>query len=324
MLHSDWLKAHKKEIRILLIISLILMVCLAVSSVSRARYLVREGGKLVAIERDSLEQALSLPLEVEAEKEGETLTCEVILSLKAPKVENQGKDGSSEKTVRNDFVLEDAVAVLVDEIEAKQELRVTLPERLEDGTVLRWKGKRDLRFLLVFLLLPACLLYIYESEHQQEKENRKRYEAEIRKALPAFVDQLLLLLNCGMIFHDAFYRIEAGYADRSVQDSFCRLLGRIRKEADETGFMVITVMKGLSQEVGVREYIRMVNIMMDHQHRGVNLEDKLAAESRLLWEGRKASAMQKGKEMETKMTFPLALLLLVLMIIAGVPALMNM
>ncbi|MBR3785487.1 MAG: hypothetical protein IKJ77_03695 [Firmicutes bacterium] len=324
MLHSDWLKAHKKEIRILISINIILLVCLAVSSVSRSRYLVREDGNLVAIERDSLEQTLSLPLEVEAEKGGEKLTCEVILSIKAPELESDGKAASEDETVRDDFVLEDAVAGLIDEIETKKELRISLPEKLNDGTVLRWRGKRDLRFLLVFLLLPVCLLYIYETERKQEKERRRRYEAEIRKALPSFVDQLLLLLNCGMIFHDAFYRIEAGYATRGTQDSFCRLLGRIRKEADETGFMVITVMKGMAQEVGIREYVRMVNIMMDHQHRGVNLEEKLAAESRLLWEGRKASAMQRGKEMETKMTFPLALLLLVLIIIAGMPAMMNM
>ena len=36
------------------------------------------------------------------------------------------------------------------------------------------------------------------------------------------------------------------------------------------------------------------------------------------------AAMQKGKEMETKLTFPLAVLLITLIIIAGTPALMNM
>ena len=153
---------------------------------------------------------------------------------------------------------------------------------------------------------------------------KKQWEEGIRKALPAFLDQLLLLLNCGMIFHDAFYHIEAGYTSRSGKDAFCNLLKRIRKEADESGRMVVTVMKDLSRDVGVREYVRLVNILMDHQHRGVNLEEKLQAEGRLLWEGRKAEALQKGKEMETKMTFPLALLLFALIIIAGTPALMNM
>ncbi len=324
MLYSDWLKGHKKEIRILLALSLALLVCLLISSGSRNRFLVKDGKEIVAIVRENPEQTLSLPLEVEAEKDGKKLTYEVILSLKEPVEENVTEDSTTEKVEQQGILLEDAIMAIVDEIEENRELKISLPKRLEDGTLLHWKGQRDFRFLLIFLLLPICLLYIYQTERQQEKEKRKRYEEEIRRALPAFTDQLLLLLNCGMIFHDAFYRIEENYAERSSQDAFCCLLHRIRKEADETGLMVITVMKNLSQEVGVREYVRMVNIMMDHQHRGVNLADKLQAESRLLWEGRKADFLQKGKEMETKMTFPLALLLGVLIIIAGTPALMNL
>lgn len=327
MLHFDWMKAHKKEIRLLLVVTLILAVCLLVSGMRRDRFLIKEDSAVVAVERESLEQALSLPLEVEAEKDGETLRYEVILSLQGSAEdtgEAEPEAGGKAETETKERLLEDAIMAVVEQLETSEEIRLSLPEKLEDGTKLRWKGQKDLRFLLVFLLLPVCLLYIYETERQKEKEKRKRQEEEIRRNLPSFLDQLLLLLNCGMIFHDAFYRIEAGYAARGKKDAFCELLGRIRKEADESGFMVVTIMESQTREVAVREYVRLVNILMDHQHRGVNLEEKLQAEGRLLWEGRKAAAMQKGKEMETKMTFPLALLLLVLMIVAGMPALMNM
>lgn len=325
MLHFDWLKAHKKEIRILLVITLILAVCLFVSGMRRDRFLIKENHAIVAVERESLEQTLSLPLEVEVEKDGEKLRYEVILYLQGPARETgETEPEGDEGTERKDLLLEDAIAAVVEQLKTTEETRVALPKKLEDGTKLRWKEQKDLRFLLLFLLLPASLLYIYETERQREKERRKRWEEEIRRNLPSFLDQMLLLLNCGIIFHDAFYRIEAGYAARGRKDAFCDLLSRIKREADESGFMVITVMKSLAQEVSVREYVRMVNLLIDHQHRGVDLEDKLQAESRLLWEGRKAAAMQKGKEMETKMTFPLALLLMVLIIVTGMPALMNM
>ena len=331
MLHSEWLKQHKKEIRLLVLISLVLMVCLLWSDLSKGRHLIKEGQHIVAIARENPEQTLTFPMNIETEKDGEIRTYQVVISLQSldDGTAASGADGTSENGTAGAeadtaALLEDAITALVDEIETKQDMEIRLPDKLEDGTVLRWKHQKDLRFLLVFLLLPACLLYIRETERQREKDKRRIYEEEIRRALPSFVDQLLLLLNCGMIFHDAFYRITAGYQAREEQDAFSRLLVRIRREADETGAMVITVMQNLSQEVGMREYVRMVNILMDHQHRGVNLEEKLQAESRLLWEGRKAASMQKGKEMETKMTFPLALLLVVLMIIAGTPALMNM
>lgn len=327
MLHSDWLKQHKKEIRILLVITMILLVFMIWSDFSKGRHLIKEGQNVIAIARENPEQTLSFPMNIETERDGEVQNYQVVISLQSLDDETAGGSAvTTDKTSEADeeSLLKDAITALVDEIEETPELEIRLPGKLEDGTVLRWKRQKDFRFLLVFLLLPACLLYIYETERQRENNKRQQYEEEIRRALPSFVDQLLLLLNCGMIFHDAFYRITAGYEAREEQDAFSRLLVRIRREADETGAMVITVMQNLSQEVGMREYVRMVNILMDHQHRGVNLEEKLQAESRLLWEGRKAASIQKGKEMETKMTFPLALLLVVLMIIAGTPALMNM
>lgn len=324
MLRFDWLQSHKKQIGWILLLILIFILCLALSSVSRGRHLLREGANIVGIMRESPSQALTIPMEIEAEKNGEKRSFEVVISLRAIDSRQASDDTSSQTKVAEKTDLEQGIASLIDELESTQDLELILPTKLKDGTALQWKKQRDLRFLLAFLLLPICLLYIYETERQQEKTKRTRYEEEIRRALPAFTDQLLLLLNAGLIFHDAFYRIAAGYAMRREQDAFSGLLLRIRREAEETGYMIITIMKNLSKDVGVREYVRMVNMMVDHQHRGVNLEEKLQAESRLLWEGRKAAAMQKGKEMETKMTFPLALLLIVLMIIAGTPALMNM
>lgn len=324
MLRFEWLKTHKKEIRILFLLCLLLCLCLLISTVRQSRFLIQKGWDIVAIEKESLEQSLSLPLKVQVKEDGKTLQFDVVLSLKGVDTETGTDKISEERLKTKNDLLEDAIAAVVEEVERTKDLQVILPKTLEDGTRLHWKRPIDLRFLLVFLLLPVCLLYIYEAERQQKKHRKKQWEAEIRKALPTFLDQLLLLLNCGMIFHDAFYHIEAGYASHNSQDAFRNLLERIRKEADESGRMVITVMQDFSRDVGVREYVRLVNIMMDHQHRGVNLEEKLQAEGRLLWEGRKAEALQKGKEMETKMTFPLALLLLALIIIAGTPAMMNM
>lgn len=324
MLQSDWLRCHKKEIRTVSVVCLILMVCLLISSISNNGHFIKDGKEIIAITRDNLEETLTLPLEIEAEKDGKKETYHATLSIKGMVEEDDTTElNQTEASVEENF-LDAAIQSLIEEIEEKQDVRIVLPTKLEDGTRLRWKEQIDLRFLLAWLLLPAGLLYIYESEQQREKDEKKKVQEEIRSALPSFVDQLLLLLNAGMIFQDAFYRITAGYGARTEQDAFCNLLARIRKEADETGVMVITVMKRLSQEIGVREYVRMVNIMVDHQHRGVNLEEKLQAESRLLWEGRKVAAMQKGKEMETKLTFPLAVLLITLIIIAGTPALMNM
>lgn len=324
MLPFNWMQEHKREIKMMLVICLILTGCLLVSDYNRGKYFIKENRNVVAINRRNMDQTLTLPLEVEAKKNGVSHQYEVVISLKSTSTETGADDSVLTSEVTEEDAMKAAVTALIDEMEETTDLEIALPTRMEDGTRLQWKKAKDFRFLFTFLLFPIGLLCIYEMERQQKKAKRRQYEEEIRRAMPSFVDQVLLLLNCGMIFHDVFYRISAGYEARPVQDAFSKLLARIRKESDASGSMVITVMKRIAQDVGVREYVRMVNIIMDHQHRGVNLEEKLQGESRLLWEGRKAEALQRGKEMETKMTFPLAVLLLALIIIAGMPALMNM
>ena len=61
-----------------------------------------------------------------------------------------------------------------------------------------------------------------------------------------------------------------------------------------------------------------------HQYKGVNLTEKLESESDILWTQRKKIAEEKGRIAETKLTFPLALLLLVLILITAAPAIMEM
>ena len=54
------------------------------------------------------------------------------------------------------------------------------------------------------------------------------------------------------------------------------------------------------------------------------MTEKLESESDILWTQRKKIAEEKGRIAETKLTFPLALLLLVLILITAAPAIMEM
>ena len=157
-----------------------------------------------------------------------------------------------------------------------------------------------------------------------EKTKQKKVTAEIRRELPGFNNQLLLLLNSGLIFNDAFTRIAAGYEARQRKSVLGDVVCRIRKESLETGDSLITVMGRCSKNMQVREFTRMVNVMTDNQFKGVNLTEKLESERDLLWEQRKKTAEERGKAAETKLAFPLAILLLVLILITAAPAMLQM
>ena len=70
--------------------------------------------------------------------------------------------------------------------------------------------------------------------------------------------------------------------------------------------------------------MRVSNIINDNINKGVELTDKLQAESEILWLNRKKSCEEKGRLAETKMTLPLMLFLMVLIIITVAPALLEL
>ena len=80
----------------------------------------------------------------------------------------------------------------------------------------------------------------------------------------------------------------------------------------------------MAKESGIRELMRVSNIISDNIRKGVELTGKLQAESELLWISRKKSCEEKGRLAETKLTLPLMIFLMVLIIITVAPALMEL
>ena len=74
----------------------------------------------------------------------------------------------------------------------------------------------------------------------------------------------------------------------------------------------------------VKELIRIAAILRENEKRGSDVIESLARESRYLWDERKIIARESGKAIDTKMSYPLGLLLIVLIVITIAPALLNM
>ena len=58
------------------------------------------------------------------------------------------------------------------------------------------------------------MFLLYKDSLQKKHSLEKRKAEVVRKSLPGFNNQLLLLLNSGLIFYDAFGRIAEGYERR--------------------------------------------------------------------------------------------------------------
>ena len=145
-------------------------------------------------------------------------------------------------------------------------------------------------------------------------------------SLPSFINQILLLLNSGMVLQEAMIYIAVNYKklDRERQDTFILEYIRVYDDSMKTGESIIKGFYRLGRDSRVKELSRVAGIIADSSRRGVDLWDKLADEGEQLWRERKRTALEKIRLSESKMSFPLALLLIALILITAAPAMLQM
>lgn len=206
-----------------------------------------------------------------------------------------------------------------------------LPNKIE-GLQISWSAQSENNLILFFFSFLFSGLIIYFKRYDQINKELKEAEESIISDLPEFINKLVLLLNAGLVVSTAFSKIVEDYEVfySSVSKSTGRRrylyeeLREIQNRTNRTNTSMIFELKEFSQRSGVRELIRLTAIIADNWNKGSMLAEKLEGESELLWVSRKKRAEEKGKIAETKLTFPLMILLIVLIMITIAPALMEM
>lgn len=161
-------------------------------------------------------------------------------------------------------------------------------------------------------------------KYDSKKTVRKNRE-EIIMTLPGFINQLLLLMNSGVVLQDAFCRIAGTYGSMPAarQNYFTREIYRIYEESSRSGESVIVGFYRFSRFSGVKELTRAASILMENRDKGTDLWQKLAEQSEALWAERKRLALERIRLAESKMSFPLGILLMALIIITAAPAMLQ-
>ena len=148
----------------------------------------------------------------------------------------------------------------------------------------------------------------------------------MRREFPELVNQLVLLLNAGLVVSAALEEI----ADSAelTEESRCKSplfyeIGQIGRRTASSNASFIRELKDFSHACGIREMIRFSAIVEDNMDKGSSLADKLEQEAHLLRDQQKKNAEEQGRIAETKLSLPLVILLLVLITIATAPVLFE-
>ena len=316
------LKKHLVQISI---IAFIFLVIILIKPHMSGKYIVDDKGNVVGIMQRGTDKFAEYNLIANVQRDNKSLSQDVILRKNMDK--NNGKEahGSSHDI---EAEMSASLGIAVSRLEESRSKKIVLPSKLDDGSVVTWskseKSNRGWMMIVALYVLIgiAVILDKYDKLRKADIDMRK----QILKALPRFTNQLLLMMNSGVILSDAFHKICYGYSMMQVehQGELERNIIAMTESAELTNRSIPLMFSELAKKYSVKELMRISTVLRENEKRGSNIQEKLERESAFLWDIRKVIAREQGKLIDTKMTYPLGLLLVLLIVITMAPAMMSM
>ena len=176
-----------------------------------------------------------------------------------------------------------------------------------------------------------CLLTGYDNNLEWLKtgvrradttEKLKARRSEFENEIANMTLQLIMYLNAGLVVTGAFDELISRNSG-SLNPLYTEL-GKLKASCSAANLSFPSELFLFAQRTGNRDFIRLCMLILEHSGHGSELCDKLERERSQLWRSRLNNARARAKEAETKLCFPLMILLMVLVIISIAPAFMQM
>lgn len=288
--------------------------------------LVNRKGEAVAIQRKNLDKIYEYPLRIEIEREGKIKSEDVNISTKLIRKKNKKRVGDKDR--KEDEIKKDIeVNKIISEIENSKSKKIILPKELDSGEKISWYSRKrhDSNIYVIPIIYVFILIFLILELIKKKKDESSELRKEIIRGLPRFTNQMLLMLNSGMILSDAINKICETYEliPKESRTFFEKALLKTREKNTDSRVSTAMMMNEFASEYGIKELIRLSSIISENERRGSDIIKKLSDESHFLWEERKIIAKEKGKMIDTKMAMPLGLLLILLIVITMAPALIS-
>jgi len=156
----------------------------------------------------------------------------------------------------------------------------------------------------------------------KEKKETQHKRNDIIRNLPAFGTKLELFLNCGMVYEDAMSKVIDGYS-KEFPNELSKLISDAKELALISGRDEMEILGEKSRSLKIKELTRITAMIADSKYKGTELGEKLSREGEYLWQRRIKTAEENAKLAELKLSLPLALQLLSLIIITAAPAVIQ-
>lgn len=192
----------------------------------------------------------------------------------------------------------------------------------QDGVTLHWKKQTSVSFGAIFAMGLLILSFIWFGRYDSLRDRLKKEAALADAQLSDVMLRLILLLDAGLVSGAAFSQL----AEESKKDEgpITRALWTISRQCEEENTSFPWAFYAFAVSSANRELIRFAALIKENASHGSELAEKLRKESTRLRESRLSAARAKAREAETRLCFPLILLLFSLLAIAAGPVFLEM
>ena len=305
----------KKQLVQISVISFIFLVIILIKPQMSGKYIVNDKGNVVGIMQRGTEKFAEYNLIANVQRDNKSISQDV--SLRKNVDENNGKENhNSSHDIEAEMSA--SLGIAVSRLEESRSKKIILPSKLDDGSIVTWSksGKSNRGWMMVVVMYVLIGIAVIFDKH----DKLRKADIDMRKQI------LLLMMNSGVILSDAFHKICYGYSMMQIehQGELERNIIAMTESAELTNRSIPILFSELAKKYSVKELMRISTVLRENEKRGSNIQEKLERESAFLWDIRKVIAREQGKLIDTKMTYPLGLLLVLLIIITMAPAMMSM
>lgn len=206
-------------------------------------------------------------------------------------------------------------------MEAQQDGKeqVRLPDALL-GESLVWYPEADDRWIWMLGLTVLAAGALIAGRRQEEDSDRKKRERSMQLAYPDIVSRLSLYMGAGISTRKAWERIVQG--GKSGHPAYEEMRTALREM--ESGVSETEAYERFGRRCRVQSYLKLGTLLSQNLRKGTkNLSELLQEESREAFENRRALAKRMGEECESRLLFPMLLMLLTVLIIIMYPAVVS-
>lgn len=319
-------KTRKNLYLVSVVVAMLLVLLPAVNTINSPKYVMGSDDSVVGIERagKTSSEVYEFNLIIE-NKDGKSQKNIIIHPVSQKEAAEEKKTSSkAEKEQIRDIEINN----IVTSIEASDDNHIDLPNQLKDGSTLKWyrisnTHSSTLMILLLYVLL--VVLIIKSSIDELNKPSAWKKDSIVRD-LPRFVNQIVMMMDAGLILSDILTKVRNSYivipdSDRSV---FVSDLIDVLDDDNRYKTSIVYSLHEYARKESCKELLRITTILQDSELRGSDSRETLKRESDYLWESRKIVANENGKVIDTKMALPLGVLLIILIMVTMAPALLTM